>query len=242
MIRSQKELAEVKQPVESLSTSDRAFLRVNETRDWMQRNTRVLLIVLGVVVLAVVGLVMYSNGKAADNDRASTLLSHIAPYYEAGDYRKSIDGDPSRKIGNESVQGLRFIVNEFGSTPSGGVAALFLGNAYYYLGKLDSAEAAFNKASSDLPVHQASIEAGRAAILEQKGNKEEAAKLFQSAAKRDEHNPLNGEYVLSAARDLEQIGKKDEAVKLYRKLIEDFPSTEYDDAAKRSLMALNEPI
>jgi TolA-binding protein len=114
-----------------------------------------------------------------------------------------------------------------------------LANSYYALGKYDSASRLFNEASSDYPIVKASIEAGRAAILEHSGNKMEAAKLFESAAMRDETNPLDADYLLSAARDYEAVNKKDDAIRLYRKIAADYSSSQFDDAAKRELLKMN---
>jgi TolA-binding protein len=63
--------------------------------------------------------------------------------------------------------------------------------------------------------------------------------LFESAAKRDASNPLSADYYLSAARDYEGANQKDDAVRLYRKIIADYPSTQFDDAAKRELLKMN---
>jgi len=239
MIRSQKDLAEVQQPLESLTQSDKLLLRYEEGRDWMAHNQKYLVGALVALVAIGAGLFWWSQQKKADNERASTYLTRVLSYYMMGDYRHAIDGDATRKVQGEQVFGLKYIVDQYGSTEAGNKAALLLGNSYYNLGNVDSASRAYDNASSDYPVVRAQIDAARAAILENKGNKEEAAKLFESAAKRDINNPLNADYTLSAARDLQQAGKKDEAISLYKEVLEKFPGTEFDDAAKRALMQLN---
>jgi tetratricopeptide (TPR) repeat protein len=239
MIRSQKELAEVRQPVEQLTQSEKMMLRYEESRDWFAHNRPILIGAVVALIAIVGGLWWWSIQKKESNERAATYLSRVLNYYMAGDYQHAIEGDKTKKVQGDPVYGLRYIVTEFGSTEAGNQAALALGNAYYYLGRYDSASWAFDKASSDFPLTRASIEAGRAAILEQKGNKEEAAKLFESAAKRDKNNPLNADYTLSAARDLQQAGKKEDATRLYKELLENYPSTQFDDAAKRALLQMN---
>ncbi len=241
MIRSQKELSEAKHPTQGLSQTDKLVLRYSQARDWTQGNQKTLAIIGVIVLLAAAGLFYYGSVSKSNNERALTLVARIEPAYVAGDYRHAIDGDPTHRIQGEPVVGLRQIVSDYGSTDAGSVAELYLGNAYYYLGKYDSAQTMFEKASFSVPVAQASLDAGKAAIYEHKGNNEEAAKLFQSAVHRDEHNPLNADYTLSAARDLQQAGKKDEAVKLYKDLLEKYPGTQFDDAAKRALMEMNIP-
>lgn len=188
--------------------------------------------------MLIAGFFLWRAGKAADEEKASVMLSRITLAYQGSDWRKAIDGDMNRRIQGEPVRGLKEIVAQYGSTTAGNMAKVYLANCYYYLGKLDSARTIFESVSSSQPLVKASVDAGKAAILEEKGNKEEAAKLFVSAAAVDEMNPLNADYNYAAARNYEQAGKKDEAVKAYRKVISDFPGGFFDDASKRALIRL----
>jgi len=240
MIRSQRELKEVRQPgVERLSQTEKLLLRAEDVREWALNNRRIVGAAGVVLVAAIAGIWWWVGQQKANNDRAATYLSRIARYYFSDDYRHAIDGNRQEKIEGDPVYGLRYIVENYASTETGHQATLMLGNAYYELGKYDSASREFDNASSDYPIVKASIEAGRAAILEHRGNKMESAKLFESAAMRDETNPLDADYILSAARDYEAVGKKDDAVRLYRKLVADYSSSQFDDAAKRELLKMN---
>lgn len=238
MLRSQKEVAELDRPNEALTSSESMSLRYYKTQDWVADNKRTLYIGFGVLAAIVAGLFFYNQQLQEKNERAATLLSRITPTYLNGDYRKAVDGDAQQRIQNEPLQGLRKIVSEFGSTEAGGQAAIFLANSYYYLGALDSAMAMYEEVSIDAPVVQAAAEAGRAAVHQDKGNKQEAAKLFESAAKRTEINPLNPDYTLAAASSYMAAGNKDEAIRLYKQLLEEYPGTQFDDAAKRALLKL----
>jgi tetratricopeptide (TPR) repeat protein len=150
----------------------------------------------------------------------------------------AIDGNPNMRVQGEPVKGLSAIVSEYGSTKAGNMAKLYLANCYYFLGKLDSAMAVFQDISPSGALVKASVWAGKGAILEEKGNKAEAAKLFKDAAEADKANPLNADYALSAARNFEQAGDKEQAVKIYRQILEEYPGTYFDDAAKRGLIRL----
>jgi tetratricopeptide (TPR) repeat protein len=240
MIRSQRELKEVQQPgVERLSSMEKLLLRYEAVQEWVLHNQRVVGALAVVLIAAIAGIWWWVGQQKTNSDHAATYLSRVIVYYFNDDYRHAIDGDRQRKVDGEPLYGLRYIVEEYGSTQSGRQATLLLGNAYYALGKYDSASREFENASSDYPIVKASIEAGRAAILEHSGNKMEAAKLFESAALRDVTNPLDADYLLSAARDFEAGNQKDDAVRLYRKLAADYPSGEFDDAAKRELLKMN---
>jgi len=240
MIRSQRELREVQQPgAERLSQTEKLLLRYESSRDWVLGNQRIVG-AAGVVLVAIVaGLWWWTGQQKANSEHAATYLSRVVVYYFNNDYRHAVDGDHNRRENGEPIYGLREIVEKFGSTASGEQARLLLGNSYYALGKYDSASKEFDKCTSDYPLIKASIEAGRAAIFEHSGNKIEAAKLFESAAMRDETNPLAADYLLSAARDYEAGNKKDDAVRLYRKIAGDYSTSQFDDAAKRELLKMN---
>lgn len=238
MIRSQKKLSEAKIEQSELTGTEKLLVRYEESASWMAENRQKVIGGAVILVAAVVGLFLWQSKKQEAADRAETLLSRITPYYQAANWRQAIDGDPANRIQNEPVAGLKQIVAEFGSTKAGQIASLSLGNAYYYLGKLDSALMAFDEISTDLPLVKASAEAGKAAILEDKGNKEESAKLFIAAASIGSTNPLDADYSYAAARNLEATGKKDEAIKWYRKVVEEYTGTYYDDASKRALLRL----
>ena len=239
MIRSQREL-KVKEPsAEGLSQTEKLLLRYETGRDWILNNQRIAAAGVVVLVAIVAGLWWWAGERKTESNLATTYVSRVLNYYFAGDYRHAIDGSSKHHYNGEPIYGLRFIVQNYGSTKPGREADLFLGNAYYALGKYDSASRAFNNASSDYPIISASIEAGRAAIFEHRGNKIKAAEVFESAARRDTVNPLAADYFLSSARDYEGASKKGNAVRLYRELVADYPNTQFDDAAKRELMKMN---
>ena len=240
MIRSQRELAEVVQPgVEKLSSTEKLLLRYEGILDWSRNNQRVLIGVGVVLIAAAGGLWWWAGQRKINSEHADTYLSRVMSFYFGGDYRHAIDGDKTRKLSGDPIYGLRYIVEEYGSTNAGKRAALILGNSYYAIGKYDSAMRAFDKASSDFPIAQASIEAGKASIFEHRGNKIDAAKLFESAAKRDATNPLDADYLLSAARDFEGANNKDDAIRIYKELLADYPQSQFDDAAGRELLKMN---
>lgn len=243
MIRSQKKLNEAVEPNEQhLSQGDKAVLSYQKTASWVANNSRIVIGALVLLVALVAALFIWRSKQQDEADHAETLLSRIMPAYQGNDWRAAIDGDMQTKIMNEPIFGLRQIANDYGSTNAGQMAKLCLGNCYYYLGKLDSALMAFDGISTDLPLVKASAQAGKAAILADKGNKEDAAKLFMSAASVEAINPMNADYSYSAARSFEQAGKKDEAVKLYRKIVEEYQGTYFDDGARRALIRLNAPL
>ena len=239
MIRSQKKLSDTVVQEEKLSQSEELLVTYHKTSSWVKDNSSKAVGAGVVVVALIVGFFIWHSKQAENSERSEVMLSRVVGLYQAGEWRKAIDGDAKQKLQNEPLRGLKEIASEYGSTHAGQIAKLYLGNSYYYLGKLDSAMQAFNDASEDGSLLKAAVESGKATIFEDKGNKEEAAKLFVSAASIEKINPMNADYTLAAARNYEQAGKKEEAIKIYRKLLEDYPGTQFDDAAKRELLKMN---
>lgn len=238
MIRSQKKISVVK-PEQAASTKD-VLTNLETAKTWFETNRTKVYAGVGVLVVAAAAFFLWQSGKEEDNQTASLWLSRIsAEAYTTRNFRLAIDGDNTKRIGNEPLRGLKEIVNTYGSTKSGDMAKLYLANSYYYIGQFDSAMVVFDDISASDPLIRSSVEAGKATIFEEKGNKAEAAKLFMTAAGREPLNPLNADYMLAAAKNYDELGQKDDAVKAYRSLLEEYPGTQFDDAAKRALMKLN---
>ncbi len=239
MIRSQKKLSEtVVTQEEKLSQSEELVLKYHKTSSWVKENSSKAIGVVVVIVALVAVFIFWRSKQAESGEHAEVMVSRIMGVYQAGEWRKAIDGDPKQMILKEPLLGLKAIVSEYGSTHAGEVAKLYLGNAYYYLGKLDSAMQVFNDASEDGSLLKAAVESGKATIFEDRGNKEAAAKLFMTAASMEKINPMNADYSLAAARNYGGAGKKEDAIKIYRKMLEDYPGTQFDDAAKRELLKM----
>lgn len=239
MIRSQKELKEVTVRERELSSEESLISTSHGAISWFSANRTIVFTVLGVLVAAVAGYFYWNAAQEESAEKANTALSRIVSVYQMGDWRKAIDGDKQHTVQGEPVKGLKEIVDLYGSTTAGEMAKVYLANSYYYLGKLDSAKTAFESVSGGQSLVKASVEAGKATIFAEKGNKLEAAKLFSTAASLDKTNPMNADYTLAAAKNFEQVGKKDEAVKAYKQLLEEYPGTVFDDAAKRALIKLD---
>jgi len=193
---------------------------------------------IGIALLLIGGGLFYYNySRAQANDRALIELERIHPYYSKGDFATAIKGDSVKRINNERVRGLQAIVEDYGTTPAGRIAALWLGNAYLATGQVDKAREPFQSAadaSADLVASAG--HAGLAAVAESKSQFEDAAREFLSAAAQDAMEVNTPRYLLGAARNFERAGKKDEAIKNYRTVATKYPQA--TDANMQARMAL----
>jgi tetratricopeptide (TPR) repeat protein len=224
-----KKKISVRQAVPQSSSADFFY----NFQDWFKANTKL----IGGVALAIVAIVIigyfYSSGKAADELAANRELRKVQQLYQQQQYRLAIAGDPAQQI-----MGFEEIVEKYGGTPTGEVAMIYLGNSYLYTGELDKAMAAFEDASPDSDMLRAAASAGEAAVLEIRGNKAEAAELFEDAAVSFDNELLSSERFLTAGRNYAQAGNMEKAKEMLEK-VKEFKNTKFHPDAERLLAEFN---
>jgi tetratricopeptide (TPR) repeat protein len=200
-----------------------------------------LLAMIGVGLLVIVGGIWYYNySRIEKNDQAQIELARIRPYYDRGEYATAITGDPSKLIAGEKIKGLAALVSDWKSTPSGKIAALYLGDSYMATGKVQQAEEPFEiAAEADAPLVSSAAHAGLAAVAEATGQYEKAAEEYEKAASEDRVELNTPDYLVAAARNYERAGKKDEAIKNYRAVATRFSDSQANAQARLALARYN---
>lgn len=191
-----------------------------EAQAFIERNRKMLSSIgVGVLIVAVVGWVYFNNVREARTD-ATTDLGKVMQYYDQGHYQVAIDGVPQ-----ENVRGLKTIVESYGSTPSGEYAKLYLGNAYYVLGKYDEALAAYLDVDLSDDTFSAAALAGAAACYEAKGEFARAAQYFERAYRQDGRNVLSPGYLYDTADCFLRAGERGKAREYVEQLKKEFPNS-----------------
>lgn len=189
----------------------------------------IMIVVLG-LALVVVAYILYSNNKQTKTDAASFELSQVMPVYEMGAFQDAIEG----KAGTKN-KGLKKIVEEYGSTTYGEVAKIYLGHAYFNLKKFDLAQKAYDDFGGGDASLKATAYAGQASCYEALGQLDKAVELFTKAAKVDNDNVLNPQYLINAGADLLELGKKAEAKELFETVKRDYPKSSFAQGVERYL-------
>ncbi len=198
---------------------DQLVLTYYKAREFVEKNKKVLSYILTGIVILVVGVIIYRNNLKAENERAEALFSKIISYYDNGDYKTAIEGIPQRNI-----QGLKYIVENYGGTDAGEIATYYLANAYFMLGDYDNALKYFKKYDgSDKLLLSASL-AGIASVYEVKGDYKKAAEYFEKAAQKFRENILVPEYLYNSARNYKLAGEREKALRLYERIKKDYPN------------------
>lgn len=218
-------------PTKEVSQSDAIDAFFFKATDLFDRNKSVV-IGAGVAIVAVIaGVVFWTLHKQSKNTDATTELSKIQSVYDAGMFDKAIYGD-------STVAGLLKISQEYKGTASGELATLYLANALFQKGSVDSALTAFESISPANGLVAGATLSGTAACYEEKKDFAKAANLYKDAADRVKNSTLVPMYLNSAARSFELAGQKDQALEVYEKLAKEFKQTTEGKDAEQAVVRL----
>jgi len=196
-----------------------------------------------VVVVAIGGYLWYSNMQLQKNEEANTALSRIRGTFDQGEFEKALTAKGIAPIGDETVLGLEAIVEQYGGTDAGKVAALLAGNCYLNLGKYPEALEQFENAQgSDAAMIQVGALTGLGACKEQEGDWTGAAELYERGAGIAGKSGLQERCLFYAGLANEKAGNKEKAAKSFTELVKRYEGSEFAAFAKTGLARLGMAI
>jgi tetratricopeptide (TPR) repeat protein len=201
---------------------DQLVTKYFETRQWIENNTKILsYVAIGVIAAATIAFI-WSKNRVEANEKATTMLAKVIPYYDENKFEMAISGVPQ-----EGIQGLQAIVDEHGSTKAGEIAKLYLASSYYATKNYDKALEYYADISIDDKMLQASAIAGLAACYEVKGDQNQAASYYEKAASKNMTLSQAPEYLQKAASNYAASGNKEKAIELLNTLKKEFATSPY---------------
>ena len=106
---------------------------LTRTEMWFEKNSKQIIIVLGIVAVIVLGIMGYYRFIRLPNiEKAQNEMFMAQRYFEQGDYQKALDGD-------EKYAGFLEIVDSYGSIRPKKLAAYYAGLCYLNLGEYEQA-------------------------------------------------------------------------------------------------------
>ena len=195
--------------------------------DWVQKNVRIVLAVVGGIVLLVGGLAWYRSATARSEAEAGRILAEASTNYWQGSYSQTIH------LADQVIEG-------FGTTRAATDARRMKADALFWQGSFDSAATMYREVldrdKRDTPVRDA-VKQSLAFSLESAQKPVEAAKLYEELAADAPNRAIAADFYMAAARSHAAAKQDDEAKKLYLKV-----STEYKDTnlAREADIALGE--
>jgi tetratricopeptide (TPR) repeat protein len=192
-------------------------------------------IIIGTLLVALVvagGVFFWMKQMQGNEEKAALMLSRIMPVMESGDLRKAIDGD-------KTLPGLKSVIGQYGSTPSGNMARLILATAYYSMNKPDSALAMYGSFSHKNKDLEAAAFAGSGACHMQQKQFAKAAEDYEKASAAAENEALKAHYLVRAADNDYLAGQTAKARTRYNEIVRQFPGSSAAAIAQRSIWKLS---
>ena len=211
---------------------------------------RIVLAAAGVVILAAVVFAarVWWSGREQE---ASFLLGQIIETYRApvtaslDTLQQSTQGSKTfataEEKNQEIVKRADEILTRFGSSRSSPKALYYKGLALSELKETDEAEkvlqALLTRYPSDFLAPLARYEVAR--LKETQGNPSEALIQYQTLAEDAQGFFPKEEGLMGVARCQEALGRKGDALKTYRRIVSDFPDSDYQPEARKKVEELS---
>lgn len=206
---------------------------IDKTQDFFDKNGKVItyvLIAIVAVVAAIFGYQKFVMEPRAEKAAAAMYMAQFRFEGENADYELALNGD-------EEGAGFLDVIEQYGSTPAGNLAAQYAGICYMKLGDWDNAEKylAMYKATKGVP--NALINAENLGlqgdVQVQKGDYKKAAALFVKAAELSDNSFTAPLYLKKAAQAYEAAGDNAAAIAAYKRIATEYASSlEARDAEK----------
>jgi tetratricopeptide (TPR) repeat protein len=214
---------------------------------YVEHNVRTVAIVAGGVVLLAIGGLAVRSWMTTSEEEASFLLGQIVQTYRAPvaasleSLQQAVPGTKTFTTTEERDQRLLDlsdqVLSRYGSSRAAPKALYYRGLALTGLKKPEDAAKALQdlvtRYPDDFLAPMARFQLGR--VKEQAGNAAEALALYQTLAEDAQGIFPKEEGLMGVARCQEALGRKDDALKTYRKVVSDFPDSDYQFEARKKI-------
>ena len=196
---------------------DQAVVR---SENFIEKNQKVLLIGLGVILLIVAAFFAYKYlYLKPKNEEAQTAMFRGEQYFEEGKDSLALYGD-----GNEFI-GFEEIADSYGSTNAGNLAKAYAGISNARMGNYEKAIEYLKsyKGKDEIFAYQAKVTLGD--CYANTGNLEEAVKLFETAAKKADNDLYSPIYYKKAALVYRELKNYDKVIELFTIVKDNYPQS-----------------
>jgi tetratricopeptide (TPR) repeat protein len=200
----------------------------NKTEDWVIRNRKYIIGVVGVIALATLGYILYNKFVATPNqEQAFTDMNQAQVYFkQAVDATEKQDSLYNLALnGGEGKKGFIGIAEQYSGTKAGNFAHYYAGICYLNTKKFDKAITELDAFSAgDLYLKGLAIGAKGDAYSELK-KYDDALKYYVEAANVDENEFVTPRFLMKAANVCIATNKKEEALGYLKTIKEKFENS-----------------
>ena len=197
---------------------------IGRSEAWLQRNAKVLIIALCVIVVIVGGYFAYQYlYKVPQQEKAASAMFQAQDAFAEQEYTLALNGD-----GN--TIGFLQIIDQYGSTASGNLAKHYAGQCYLKEGDYNKAIEFFGKyknVSGSIPALL--VNAVNAGLMgdayAQSGDMQKAVSQYEKAAKEGADDLTAPYYSRKAGDAYVQLGNYAKALELYKVVKNSYPGS-----------------
>lgn len=217
---------------EKNSTTAGVFNSLDETasrtEDWVARNQKIILGVVGAVAVAAIGYLLYTKFVVEPKEIDAADQMFVAQK----NFQLATDGTSSDSLytlslnGAEGKWGFVKIAEEFSGTNAGNLANYYAGMAYLHTGKYDNAITYLEKFSSDDVILRANAIGAIGDAYSQKGQQKEALDFYKKAAESNKNEFTTPRFLLKAGKISLALGNKADALKYFTDIKDNYEMTQ----------------
>lgn len=208
---------------ERLGNVEEAF---SNTEKWIENNQKTLWIILIAVLVVAFGIYGVSRYNKKRDENASSQIFKAQQYFESEQYENALNGD-----GNNV--GFLDIINDFGSTKTGKLAAYYAGISYMKQGNYEEAINYLKKYDNNDQVLSALALGAIGDCYMELDNLQNAASYYGKAAAKNANEFTSPMFLMKEGLTYEILNDYAKALNAYQTLKKDFPnSTEAFEVSK----------
>lgn len=230
----EKEVKEVTEDIKILeknSATAEVFSKLDETasrtEDFVAKNQRIIIGVVGAIALMTVGYLAYQKFVAAPKeDEAATEMFQAQQYFQ-----QATDGVASDSLyklslkGAEGKFGFVDIADKYSGTDAGNLANYYAGIAYLNTGKYTEAIDYLGKFKSEDMVLSALAKGAIGDAYSQNKQPKEALEYYVKAIEANKNDFTTPRFLLKAGKTALASGNKEEALKYFTDIKDNFDAS-----------------
>lgn len=227
----EKEVTEDITVLEKNSTTAEVFSTLDatasKTEDFVAKNQRIIIGVVGAIALFTVGYLAYQKFVAAPKEDDAANQMFVAQQ----NFEKATEGVASDSLyklslnGSEGKWGFIKIADEYSGTDAGNLANYYAGIAYLNTGKYTEAIDYLGKFKSEDLVLSAMAKGAIGDAYSQKNQPKEALENYVKAAESNKNDFTTPRFLLKAGKTALALGNKEEALKYFTDIKDNFESS-----------------
>jgi len=192
---------------------------LSRTEQYIENNQKKLTYIALAIIVVAVGIFSYQKYYRAPLEQSAQVeMFQAQRYFELDSFDLALNGD-----GN--YDGFLDIIDNYGSTEAGNLAAYYSGIAYLHLGEFQNAINYLEDFSSDDFIVSSLAQAAMGDAYMELGNIEKAASNYMSASSVNTNNFTTPIYLQKAGIAYEMIGDYKKALTAYETIEKDFKNS-----------------